>query len=193
MRLDHLLSKELTIIGCPCLCPSVVQAGCSWVEYQWTQYWKACTLVSSQCGWCVRVRGTGCGCRVFAHLRVRVRGSLASWVLESGVRVLCGLYGLACCWVLRQQASVPVGWVLVGFSALCGGFGWCVACGWRGSWCFGVCPVFAAGALVWWRFCAVARVCLRGCGVVVWELYSEREHLADEMSLGVLFLGSLGV
>ncbi len=120
-------------------------------------------------------------------------GSLASWVLESGVRVLCGLYGLACCWVLRQQASVPVGWVLVGFSALCGGFGWCVACGWRGSWCFGVCPVFAAGALVWWRFCAVARVCLWGCGVVVWELYSEREHLADEMSLGVLFLGSLGV
>ncbi|WP_206693807.1 hypothetical protein, partial [Glutamicibacter sp. FBE19] len=35
-------------------------------------------------------------------------------------------------------------------------------------------------------------VCLRGCGVVVWELYSEREHLADEMSFGVLFLGFLG-
>ena len=118
---------------------------------------------------------------------------LLLWVLEGGVWVLCGLYGLACCWVLRQQASVPVGWVLVGFSALCGGFGWCVACGWRGSWCFGVCPVFAAGALVWWRFCAVARVCLRGCGVVVWELYSEREHLADEMSLMILFLGLLGV
>ena len=31
-----------------------------------------------------------------------------------------------------------------------------------------------------------------GCGVVVWELYSEREHLADEMSSGVLFLGFLG-
>jgi len=36
-------------------------------------------------------------------------------------------------------------------------------------------------------------VCLWGCGVVVWELYSEREHLADEMSLMVLFLGLLGV
>lgn len=33
-------------------------------------------------------------------------------------------------------------------------------------------------------------VWLRGCGVVVWELYSEREHLADEMSLVALFLGS---
>lgn len=32
----------------------------------------------------------------------------------------------------------------------------------------------------WW-------VCLWGCGVVVWELYSEREHLADEMSLMTLF------
>ena len=36
-------------------------------------------------------------------------------------------------------------------------------------------------------------VLLRGCGVVVWELYSEREHLADEMSWVVLFLGLPGV
>lgn len=139
------------------------------------------------------MRGTGCGCRVFAHLRVRVWGVFG--FLGAGKR---------CAGVVR---FVWFG-MLLGFEATslraCGlgagrvlrfvwGFGWCVSCGWRGSWCFGVCPVFAAGALVWWRFCAVARVCLRGCGVVVWELYSEREHLADEMSLGVLFLGFLGV
>ena len=51
------------------------------------------------------------------------------------------------------------------------------------------CPVGLMLAFGWCWFW----VLLRGCGVVVWELYSEREHLADEMSLGVLFLGSLGV
>ncbi|WP_218061000.1 hypothetical protein, partial [Arthrobacter sp. NIO-1057] len=67
-----------------------------------------------------------------------------------------------------------------------------------GSWCFGVCPVFAA-VMSWWidaglfvGWCWFG-VLLRGCGVVVWELYSEREHLADEMSLMILFLGLLGV
>lgn len=56
-----------------------------------------------------------------------------------------------------------------------------------GSWCFGVCPVFAVVVL------PLPVVWLRGCGVVVWELYSEREHLADEMSRVALFLGLPGV
>ena len=30
-----------------------------------------------------------------------------------------------------------------------------------------------------------------GCGVVVWELYSEREHLADEMSWAAMSCGGL--
>ena len=30
-----------------------------------------------------------------------------------------------------------------------------------------------------------------GCGVVVWELYSEREHLADEMSRAAMSCGGL--
>lgn len=47
-----------------------------------------------------------------------------------------------------------------------------------------------AGLFVGWCWFGVL---LRGCGVVVWELYSEREHLADEMSLMILFLGLLGV
>jgi len=47
--------------------------------------------------------------------------------------------------------------------------------------------------LVMMAFVVVVGVCWWGCGVVVWELYSEREHLADEMSLMILFLGLLGV
>ena len=61
--------------------------------------------------------------------------------------------------------------------------------------------MFAAGMpgdsndvlLLWWWGVVVVGVCWWGCGVVVWELYSEREHLADEMSLMILFLGLLGV
>ena len=151
------------------------------MEYQWTQYWE-----SVHAGvipmWVVRsCAGYWLWLGRFAHLRVRVWGVFGFLgAPESGVRVLCGLYGLACCWVFGgDKPPCPVGWVLVGFSALCGG----LAGAWPvGGGVLGVLPVFAAGALVWWRFRAVAGVRLRGCGVVVWELYSEREHLADEMS-----------
>lgn len=67
---------------------------------------------------------------------------------------LCGLYGLACCWVLRQQASCPFGGGGLVFQCLS-----CVFARWSFGVLWGSWPV------------------LRGCGVVVWELYSEREHL----------------
>jgi hypothetical protein len=94
---------------------SVVRVGCSWVEYQWTQYRKTC--------WLMLVRGIGCGRVVLGHLLVRIAGGFLLAVLECGVWVLCGLYGLACCWVLRQQASFPGEW-LPGFF-LWGGSWWC--------------------------------------------------------------------
>ena len=58
----------------------------------------------------------------WASASTHCRGFLLA-VLECGVWVLRGLYGLACCWVLRQQASFPGEWLLGFF--LWGGSWWC--------------------------------------------------------------------
>ena len=141
---------------------SGVRVGCSWVEYQWTEYWKACMLLRPSCvgvGGVCGVLAVAAWCWASASTHGKNQVSACSWCVGKWCVVVCGLHGLACCWVLRQQASLP-GKRFTGFLSFWGGG--CGAWGLRGSWCFGVCPVFAADALLVWGAGAGVRGCCLG-------------------------------
>ena len=149
--------------------------------------------------WCGR--GTGCGC---AALLLSSTHPLGCWKDGGGV-VWLVWFGM----LLGFEATSLLAWLVIGCWPLmrccaCWGLvvvaGWgcegflvfrCLSCVCRGR--AGVVVVCGFHPLGWGLRVVAAGVCLRGCGVVVWELYSEREHLADEMSFGVLFLGFWGV
>ena len=126
---------------------SVVRVGCSWVEYQWTQYWKACMLDWPPVWgwWCVR--GTGCGCMVLGICEYAWQESGFGLFLVCGKAVRGGVW---CAWfgmLLGFEATSLLAWrAFHGFPVLLRGGGRGGACWLRGSWCFGVCPVFAAVA-----------------------------------------------
>ena len=113
-----------------------------------------CVGVGGVCG----VLAVAAWCWASASTRNRDGFRLVLGVWESGAW-WCVVGGLACCWVLRQQASLPGEWSL---RVLPLGRGRGGACWLRGSWCFGVCPVFAVVVSWFWGAGAGVRGCCLG-------------------------------
>jgi len=111
--------------------------------------------------WCGR--GTGCGC---AALLLSSTHPLGCWKDGGGV-VWLVWFGM----LLGFEATSLLAWLVIGCWPLMrfvrvGGWWWLLVGVARGSWCFGVCPVFAVGALAWWWF-VVFILWGGGCGLLL--------------------------